>query len=126
MTPQVSANENDSTLLHTNTTSDSRILTKILEVVMQNQKDLKFLSTKVMGLENDNKTFQKELSEIKDAIGLSDKSLKQYHQTKKGTIGLMFIFHILLKTYLIDYKYPTKEQVKEASLCILTKFQKLN
>ncbi|PKK64355.1 hypothetical protein RhiirC2_787617 [Rhizophagus irregularis] len=89
MTPQVSANENDSTLLHTNTTSDSRILTKILEVVMQNQKDLKFLSTKVMGLENDNKTFQKELSEIKDAIGLSDKSLKQYHQTKKGTIGLM-------------------------------------
>uniref|UniRef100_U9TMU8 Uncharacterized protein n=2 Tax=Rhizophagus irregularis TaxID=588596 RepID=U9TMU8_RHIID len=81
---QVSANENDSTLLHTNTTSDSRILTKILEVVMQNQKDLKFLSTKVTGLENDNKTFQKELSEIKDAIGSSDKSLKAVSSNKKG------------------------------------------
>ncbi|POG69192.1 hypothetical protein GLOIN_2v1842516 [Rhizophagus irregularis DAOM 181602=DAOM 197198] len=78
---QVSANENDSTLLHTNTTSDSRILTKILEVVMQNQKDLKFLSTKVTELENDNKTFQKELSEIKDAIGSSDKAVSS---NKKG------------------------------------------
>ncbi|GET62371.1 hypothetical protein GLOIN_2v1784662 [Rhizophagus irregularis DAOM 181602=DAOM 197198] len=62
---QVSANENDSTLLHTNT-------------------NLKFLSTKVIGLENDNKTFQKELSEIKDAIGSSDKSLKAVSSNKKG------------------------------------------
>ncbi|POG62979.1 hypothetical protein GLOIN_2v1784662 [Rhizophagus irregularis DAOM 181602=DAOM 197198] len=52
---QVSANENDSTLLHTNTR-----------------------------LENDNKTFQKELSEIKDAIGSSDKSLKAVSSNKKG------------------------------------------
>ncbi|GET63231.1 hypothetical protein GLOIN_2v1784662 [Rhizophagus irregularis DAOM 181602=DAOM 197198] len=79
---QVSANEKDSTLLHTNT--NSRILMKILEVVMQNQKDLKFLSTKVTGLENDNKTFQKELSEIKDAIWSSDKSLKAVSSNKKG------------------------------------------
>ncbi|CAB4487712.1 uncharacterized protein OCT59_021862 [Rhizophagus irregularis] len=57
---------------------------KILEVVMQNQKDLKFLSTKVTGLENDNKTFQKELSEIKDAIWSSDKSLKAVSSNKKG------------------------------------------
>ncbi|CAG8771295.1 13653_t:CDS:2, partial [Rhizophagus irregularis] len=64
--------------------SDSRILMKILEVVMQNQKDLKFLSTKVTGLENDNKTFQKELSEIKDAIWSSDKSLKAVSSNKKG------------------------------------------
>lgn len=64
--------------------SDSRILMKILEVVIQNQKDLKFLSTKVMGLENDNKAFQKELSEIKDAIGSSDKSLKTVSSNKKG------------------------------------------
>ncbi|PKK55556.1 hypothetical protein RhiirC2_802082 [Rhizophagus irregularis] len=50
---QVSANENDSTLLHTNT-------------------------------KNDNKTFQKELSEIKDAIWSSDKSLKAVLSNKKG------------------------------------------
>ncbi|GET58337.1 hypothetical protein GLOIN_2v1784662 [Rhizophagus irregularis DAOM 181602=DAOM 197198] len=48
---------------------------------MQNQKDLKFLSTKVTELENDNKTFQKELSEIKDAIGSSDKAVSS---NKKG------------------------------------------
>ncbi|PKB92974.1 hypothetical protein RhiirA5_442753, partial [Rhizophagus irregularis] len=76
----VSANEHDSTLLQT---SDSRILTKILEVVMQNQKDLKFLSTKVMGLESDNKNFHNELSEIKDAIGSSDESLKAVSSNKK-------------------------------------------
>ncbi|UZO06466.1 uncharacterized protein OCT59_026787 [Rhizophagus irregularis] len=104
----VSANEHDSTLLQT---SDSRILTKILEVVMQNQKDLKFLSTKVMGLESDNKNFHNELSEIKDAIGSSDESLKA-----------VYISYIA-EDLILDYKYPTKEQVKEASLRILTKFQ---
>ncbi|PKB93319.1 hypothetical protein RhiirA5_441660, partial [Rhizophagus irregularis] len=115
----ISANENDSTLLHANITSDSRILMKILEVVMQNQKDLKFLSTKIMGLENDNKTFQKELSEIKYAIGSSDKSLETVSSNKEGTVYISYIAEDLL----LDYKYPTKEQVKEASLCILTKFQ---
>lgn len=63
--------------------SGSRILTKLLEVVMQNQKDLKFLSTKVMGLEGDNKILQKDLSEIKDAIESSDKSLKAVSSNKK-------------------------------------------
>ncbi|PKC62797.1 hypothetical protein RhiirA1_464649 [Rhizophagus irregularis] len=79
---QGSANENESTLLHANTTSD----------------------------------FQ--LSEIKDAIKSSDKNLKTVLSNKKehGWIDL--------KTYcMLNYKYPTKEQAKEASLRILTKFQ---
>ncbi|CAB5364475.1 unnamed protein product [Rhizophagus irregularis] len=58
---QGSANENESTLLHANTTSDSRMLTKLLEV----------------------KILQKELSEIKDAIGSSDKNLKTVLSNKK-------------------------------------------
>ncbi|PKY26515.1 hypothetical protein RhiirB3_441862 [Rhizophagus irregularis] len=93
---QGSANENESTLLHANTTSDFRMLTKLLEV----------------------KTLQKELSEIKDAIKSSDKNLKTVLSNKKehGWIDL--------KTYcMLNYKYPTKEQAKEASLRILTKFQ---
>ncbi|CAB4407984.1 unnamed protein product [Rhizophagus irregularis] len=116
----VSANEHDSTLLQT---SDSRILTKILEVVMQNQKDLKFLSTKVMGLESDNKNFQNELSEIKDAIGSSDESLKAVSSNKKGHGWIDVYISYIAEDLLLDYKYPTKEQVKEASLRILTKFQ---
>ena len=49
---------------------------------MQNQKDLKFLSTKVMGLESDNKILQRELSEIKDVIGSSG-NLKAVSSNKK-------------------------------------------
>ncbi|CAG8727384.1 6144_t:CDS:2 [Rhizophagus irregularis] len=91
---QGSANENESTLLHANTTSDSRMLTKLLEV----------------------KILQKELSEIKDAIGSSDKNLKTVLSNKKE--------HGWIDTYcMLNYKYPTKEQAKEASLRILTKFQ---
>ncbi|POG75334.1 hypothetical protein GLOIN_2v1770395 [Rhizophagus irregularis DAOM 181602=DAOM 197198] len=77
---QGSANENESTLLHANTTSDS------------------------------------QLSEIKDAIGSSDKNLKTVLSNKKE--------HGWIDTYcMLNYKYPTKEQAKEASLRILTKFQ---
>ncbi|CAB5095785.1 unnamed protein product [Rhizophagus irregularis] len=102
----VSANEHDSTLLQT---SDSRILTKILEVVMQNQKDLKFLSTKVMGLESDNKNFHNELSEIKDAIGLSDESLKAVSSNKKTHGWIDVYISYIAEDLLLDYKYPTKE-----------------
>ncbi|CAG8487865.1 11722_t:CDS:2 [Rhizophagus irregularis] len=45
-----------------------------------------------MELESDNKILQKELSEIKDAIGS------------------------IYVDLLLNYKYPTKEQAKEASL----------
>jgi hypothetical protein len=63
---------------------------------MQNQKDLKFLSTKVMGLENNNKIIQKELSEIKDAIGSDDTTLKAVSSNKKehGWIDVSYIFMI--------------------------------
>ncbi|CAG8631910.1 115_t:CDS:2 [Rhizophagus irregularis] len=106
-----------------NDASDSRILTKILEVVMQNQKDLKFLSTKVMGLESDNKNFHNELSEIKDAIGSSDESLKAVSSNKKTHGWIDVYISYIAEDLILDYKYPTKEQVKEASLRILTKFQ---
>ncbi|CAB4477195.1 unnamed protein product [Rhizophagus irregularis] len=103
----VSANEHDSTLLQT---SDSRILTKILEVVMQNQKDLKFLSTKVMGLESDNKNFHNELSEIKDAIGSSDESLKAVSSNKKTHGWIDVYISYIAEDLLLGYKYPTKKQ----------------
>ena len=50
---------------------------------MQNQKDLKFLSTKVMALEDNNKIIQRELREIKDAVGSNDTNLKAVSSNKK-------------------------------------------
>ena len=75
---------------------DPRILTKLLEVVMQNQKDLKFLSKKAMALEDNNKIIQRELSEIKDAIGSNDTNLKAVSSNKKehGWIDVSYIFMI--------------------------------
>ena len=50
---------------------------------MQNQKDLKFLLTKIMILEDGNKILQRELSEIKGAVESNDTNLKSVSSNKK-------------------------------------------
>ena len=56
---------------------------------MQNQKDLKFLLTKIMILEDGNKILQRELSEIKGAVESNDTNLKSVSSNKRCTVGLM-------------------------------------